>query len=340
MPGLSLAIARNDSLLYVKGYGHADIDSKTEVTDSSLFRTGCLSQPITAMAILKLVEQGKITLDGKVFYGGSILGNDYGTRPTDPRVKDITVKELLDHSAGFENDNNSPFTTSMSAARLIRMVLDSVPLKSAPGTKLNFSFLGYMILGKIIEKVSGLEYAGYVQQNILHPAGITGMKIAGNRMEDRQKNEVTHYMWRFWNHDDTEEPYAQHIPEIQASCGWLASAEDLMKLLVRADKFNYQPDMFSDSIIHLMLTPGDSNAHFSGGWWSNNKFRNWFAVSSYWQAGMVSEMARADNGYCWVMLTNKTPGSAGSSADDLDRMIWEIINDSRVVWPKRDLFLK
>src|SRR5450432_794807 len=152
IPGLSLAIAKNDSLLYVKGYGYADVSTQQEVTDSSLFRIGCLSQPITAMAIHKLVEQGKITMDQKVFCDGGILGNDYGSKPYDARVKDITVKELLDNSAGWENDNNTIFvSSSISASRLLRLVLDSVPLQSVPGKNFNFSFLGYIVLGKIIE---------------------------------------------------------------------------------------------------------------------------------------------------------------------------------------------
>src|SRR5579862_7763282 len=86
MPGLSIAIAKNDSLLYVKGYGYSDISAQKEVTDSSLFRIGCLSQPITAMGIMKLVEQGKIFPDEKVFGNDGILGYDFGTKPFDARV--------------------------------------------------------------------------------------------------------------------------------------------------------------------------------------------------------------------------------------------------------------
>ncbi|SRR5579871_810059 len=338
MPGLSLAIARNDSLLYVKGYGYADISAQAEVTDSSLFRIGCLSQPITAMAILKMAELGKISLDEKVFGKEGILGNEYGNKPYDARVNQITIKELLDHYAGWENDNNTTFVnTSFSDSQLLSLVLDSVPLQSAPGRNFNFSFLGYIVLGKIIEKVSGRPYAEYVHKEILDPVGDADMKISGNRIEDRQKNEVTHYVWTFLNHNYQGEPYSQNISEMQAACGWMGSAEDLIRLMVRVDKFRNKPDIFNDSMMNVLLSPYDSNSHFSGGWWSNNKFNNWFAVSSFWGSGTVSEMARADNGYCWVMLTNKTPQHGGSD-DDLDRMIWEIIGDSAIRWPKKDLF--
>ncbi|HEX4375101.1 MAG TPA: serine hydrolase domain-containing protein [Puia sp.] len=338
MPGLSIAIAKNDSLLYVKGYGYADISSQKEVTDSSLFRIGCLSQPITAMAILKLVQERKIYLDEKVFGDGAILGNDYGSKPYDARVKEITVKELLDHCAGWENNDNTLLNSSLSASQMLRMVVDSVALQSSPGKNFNFSYLGYVTLGKIIEKVTGKPYAEYIHSEILDPAGDSGMKIAGQTMQDRQKNEVAHYVRNFWNDNyEDDEYYTQNISNMQAACGWLGSATDMIKLLVRVDKFAYKPDIFNDSIMKIMFTPYDSTSHFSCGWWSNNKFNNWFAVGDYWAT--PSEMARADNGYCWVMLTNKAPQHIGAD-DDLDKMIWEIIGDSTILWPKKDLFLK
>jgi D-alanyl-D-alanine carboxypeptidase len=337
MPGLSLAIAKNDSLLYVKGYGYADISTQREVTDSSLFRIGCLSQPITAMAILKLVEQGKIFPDEKVFGKKGILGNDYGSKPYDARVDQITVKELLDHYAGWENEDNTLLNSSLSASQMLRLVLDSVPLQSVPGKNFNFSYLGYVILGKIIEKVTGKPYAEYIHTEILAPAGDTDMKIAGSKIQDRKKNEVTHYVRTFWNDNyEDDEYYTQNISNMQAACGWLASAKDLLTLLVRVDRFRYKPDIFNDSIMNIMLTPYDSSSHFSGGWWSNNKFNNWFALGDYWAT--PAEMARADNGYCWVMLTNKAPQHLGAD-DDLDKMIWEIISDSSIRWQKKDLFL-
>jgi D-alanyl-D-alanine carboxypeptidase len=336
MPGLSLAIAKNDSVLYVKGYGYADITAQKEVTDSSLFRIGCLSQPLTAMGILKLVEQGKIALDEKIFGAQGILSNDYGSKPYDIRIKEITVKELLDHCAGWENDDNAFLNSSLSASQILRLALDSVPLQSPPGKNFNFSYLGYVVLGKIIEKVTGKPYAEYIHSEILDSVGGTNMKIAGNKLQDRQKNEVAHYVRNFWN-DNYEDGqyYTQNISNMQAACGWLASAKDLLRLLVRVDKFRYKPDIFNDSMMQIMLTPYDSNSHFSGGWWSNNKFHNWFAVGDYWAT--PSEMARADNGYCWVMLTNKAPQLIGAD-DDLDKMIWEIIGDSGIRWPKKDLF--
>jgi D-alanyl-D-alanine carboxypeptidase len=217
MPGLSLAIAKNDSLLYVKGYGYADISSQKEVADSSLFRIGCLSQPITAMAILKLVEQRKISMDEKVFSNDGILGNDYGSKPYDARVKEITVKELLDHCAGWEDEDNTLLNSSLSASQMLRLIVDSVPLQSAPGKNFNFSYLGYVVLGKIIEKVTGKPYAKYIHAEILDPAGDTDMKIAGNTIEHRQKNEVTHYVRTFWNANyEDDEYYSQNISNMQS----------------------------------------------------------------------------------------------------------------------------
>lgn len=220
---------------------------------------------------------------------------------------------------------------------MLHLELDSVPLKSPPGKNFDFSYLGYVVLGKIIEKVTGKPYAEYIHKEILDPVGDKDMKIAGNTIQDRQKNEVVHYVRVFLNDNyEDDEYYTQNISNMQAACGWLASAKDLLTLLVRVDMFKYKPDIFNDSMMQILLTPYDSNSHFSGGWWSNNKFHNWFAQGNFWAT--PSEMARADNGYCWVMLTNKAPQQIGSD-DELDKMIWEIINDSSIRWPKKDLFL-
>src|SRR5580700_6925285 len=240
MPGLSLAIAKNDSLLYLKGYGYSDISAEQEVTDSSLFRIGCLSQPITAMAILKLAGQKKISLDEKVFGTGGILGDDFGAKPYDARVKEITVKELLGHYAGWPNDDNAFLNSSLSASQILHLELDSVPLKSAPGKNFDFSYLGYVVLGKIIEKITGEPYAQYVHAEILDPAGATDMQIAGKRIRDRQSNEVKHYVRQFWNDDYKDEQYyTQNVSNMQAACGWLASAKDLIKLVASVDEFRY-----------------------------------------------------------------------------------------------------
>jgi len=338
IPGISFAIAKNDSLLYEKGYGYADIPSKTEVTTNSLFRIGYLSEPITAMAVLRLIQEGKISMDEKVFGDSGILGTDFCKQPHDGLVKNITVEELLQHTTGWQFDDNIlSLNHSLPSANYLGWILQTFPLEAIPGKSFHRSFINYLVLGKIIEKITGESYPKFVQTSILQPIGIADMQIAGTNKQDRIKNEVTHYVWTLWNHDYDEEPYEINISRMGEAAGWLGSARDLIKFMVRADGFKPAPDILDSLFLKTMVNPSQANPHFACGWWSNNNFENWFVTGDL--LGSVCEMARASNGYCWVILTNKSPTGPGYE-DALDRMVWEIINDSAIQWPTGKSFDK
>ena len=101
IPGASLAVARDGRLLLARGYGFADRDRKLPVLADSVFRMGSISKTITAVAILRLVEDGRLGLDDKVL---PLLG-EFGPRAdvmTDQRVRDITIRQLLQHTGGFD----------------------------------------------------------------------------------------------------------------------------------------------------------------------------------------------------------------------------------------------
>ena len=100
IPGMSIAITLNDKLVYVNSYGKASVENNQPVTSQSLFRISSLSKQITSVAIMRLVDQGKISLGQSVFGTGSILGNSYGSQPYGPGVTNITVGELLHHTEG------------------------------------------------------------------------------------------------------------------------------------------------------------------------------------------------------------------------------------------------
>ncbi|HEY3064850.1 MAG TPA: serine hydrolase domain-containing protein, partial [Methylomirabilota bacterium] len=101
VPGASLVVARDDKLVLARGYGLADKSRHAPVEPTSVFRLASLSKTVTAVAVLTLVEEGRLRLDDKVL---PILG-ELGPRPgkiNDPRVHDVTVRHLLEHSGGFD----------------------------------------------------------------------------------------------------------------------------------------------------------------------------------------------------------------------------------------------
>ncbi len=220
VPGLSIAITLNEKLVYAKGYGLADVSNNKAVGTQNLFRTAALSQQITSVALMRLMDQGKVNMSDKVFGPDAILGNNFGTLPYGPGITDITVGELLHHTeGGWPNDSTDPMMIypNLSAQQLISWTLDNRPLVSTPGKSYIYSNFGYCILGRVIEKITGSTYMQAVQSLVLQPCGITDMQIAGNTAANRLPNEVFYYG------QSGEDPYGFNIARMDAHNpdGWL-----------------------------------------------------------------------------------------------------------------------
>lgn len=331
VPGLSLAIVKDGKLIYAKGYGFADQLAGQFVDTASLFRIASLSKPITAVAIMKLVEEGKLSLNAKVFGAGSILGTEYGTQPYQNNITNITVQHLLQHTAGgWANDANDPMFTnaSMTAQELISWTIDNRPLTNTPGTAYAYSNFGYNILGRVIEKVTGKTYEQYVTNDILKPVGITRMSIAGNTEANRKPGEVKYYG------QNGQNPYIYNVSRMDAHGGWLATAKDLMRLMVAVDGFNTKPDILSGTSINTMTTGSSANATYAMGWMVNSQ-NNWWHTGSL--PGTATMMARSSTGYSWAILTN-TRSMDANFGGEMDQLIWRAINNSTTQWPSQDLF--
>ncbi|KHJ79757.1 beta-lactamase [Oesophagostomum dentatum] len=153
IPGLSIAIAKREQLKFAAGFGFADLRKEEIVTPNHQFRVGSISKPITATAIMLLSDQNKIALDDKLFGPKSIFGNKFTKRKTYKKyVTDVTVRHLLEHSAGgWDNLLSDPawIQEQLSTEQLIEYVLENVPLEYAPGTKWIYSNFGYQVLGTV-----------------------------------------------------------------------------------------------------------------------------------------------------------------------------------------------
>ncbi|HVM87372.1 MAG TPA: serine hydrolase domain-containing protein [Puia sp.] len=332
LPGLSLAISKDENLVYVKGYGEAISQSNQAVTTQSLFRIASLSKQITSIAIMKLLDQGKIKMTDKVFGSGSILGTDFGTQPYGTGISDITVDELLHHTAGgWPNDGTDPMFSNpaMTASQLITWTLDNMPLDHTPGTNYEYSNFGYCVLGRVIEKITGQTYADAVNTLVLQPCGITDMSIAGNTLADRITNEVEYYG------QSGENPYIYNIKRMDSHGGWLASATDLARILVHVDGFSNKADILSSNAITVMTTPSSVNAGYACGW-SVNNVNNWWHQGSL--PGTASEQARtvSQGKYNFVILTN-TRSLNNNFSSDLDQLFWNALAATSA-WPGYDLF--
>jgi len=330
VPGLSFSIAQNDSLKLERTYGYADTALKQLVQPDSRFRIASISKPFTSAAIMLLVEQGKLKPCDKVFGKGAVLGTTYGKQAYGKWVTDITIEQLLMHlGGGWQNDDNDPMFQhpELSQAQLISWTLDNQPLIHQPGTNFAYSNFGYCLLGRVIEKISGMGYEAFVRKNIVVPSGISAMEMGGNTLAERKPNEVYYY-------DKEQDPYTMDQQRMDSHGGWMATTTDLIKFLVRVDKFAQKKDILQTSTLDSMYTPSLTFANYAKGWAVNKS-------DNYWHNGSLpgeqAIAARIHDGFCWAVMVNTR--TDGDFSGDLDRLMWKIKGAIKQ-WPKKDLFSK
>ena len=185
IPGGAVAVMRDGKLIYARGFGYADVENKTPVQPDALFRIASVSKPITGVAIMKLVEEGKLRLDDRVAPLIAHLTPAPGAT-VDPRWEQITIRHLLTHTGGWDRDKpNGGFdpmdrpviaaaavnAPAPASAETIIRYMKGMPLDFNPGEKFAYSNFGYDILGRVIERVSGMPYEEYVRTHVLAARG-------------------------------------------------------------------------------------------------------------------------------------------------------------------------
>jgi D-alanyl-D-alanine-carboxypeptidase/D-alanyl-D-alanine-endopeptidase len=185
IPGMVWGIVRDGRLIHVKGAGVQDLDTKRPVGADTLFRIASMTKAFTALSILKLRDEGKIALDAPVeTYVPELRDWKYPTSDS-PKIR---VRDLLTHTAGFVTDDPwGDRQTPMPEEEFTRLLRDGVPFSRPPGMAMEYSNLGYALLGRIIANVSARPYKDFVQQQIFTPLGMssTGYDVAASPAERR-----------------------------------------------------------------------------------------------------------------------------------------------------------
>ena len=317
VPGLSMAVVRNDSIHTSRCFGYANPITREIVTPAHRFRIASVSKPITAIAILQLIEQGRLRLTDKIFGTGAVLGTSYGTLPYGPHIGNITVRHLLEHtSGGWPNDNNDPMFQQISLNHhdLISWTLDKVPLLFAPGTQYLYSNFGYCLLGRVIEAISGLSYAYYVQQFILAPCGAPSLAIAGNSASDRESDEAMYVG------ENLNAPYHLPVRRMDSHGGWIGTPNDLLRILLRVDGFADPADILSAATIADMTTPSAANPGYASGWAVNSSGTRWHNGTLM---GTQSILVRVANQHEWAAVCNAGRPSTALGGE-LDTLMWQV----------------
>jgi CubicO group peptidase (beta-lactamase class C family) len=171
VPGLVYGIVRDGRLVHVGTFGVLDVESNRPVAADSLFRIASMSKAFTALAILKLRDDGRLLLDAPAeTYVPELRGWKYPTTDS-PRIR---VRDLLSHVAGFVTDDPwGDRQTPLSEEEFSRMLRSGVPFTRPPQTQYEYSNLGYALLGRIITNASGRPYKDYIEQEIMRPLAMT-----------------------------------------------------------------------------------------------------------------------------------------------------------------------
>lgn len=369
IPGGALAVVKDRRLVYARGYGWADRDKKIPVKPDSLFRIASLSKPITAVAVLKLVQEKKLNLDARAFdivRLPPVLED--GSTP-DARLGRITVRQLLQHTGGWDREKSFD---PMFRAKLIAQKTDTPPPAGAaavvrymlgqsldfdPGSRYAYSNFGYCVLGRVIEQISGQPYEKFVRERILAPIGIEGMRI-GASLDDRQApGEVRYYMA-----DDSKGdcvfpsgppkvpwPYGGfHLEAMDAHGGWIASAVDLARFAAALDDPKRSP-LLKSATYDIMYAPplppvsreknGAPQDSWYGCGWSVRPVR--MGRANYWHTGSLPGTAtllvRRWDGLSWAALFNQRSEDKNLPDGAIDPALHRAA-DSVGDWPAHNLF--
>lgn len=361
--GASVAIAYRGRLVHARGFGHPRDDDRVLTTPATRFRIASLTKPITSVAIHLLHQRARLDLDARVV---PLLG----LQPPDPEAFDarwnaITVRHLLSHTGGFDREQSfDPMFANDTYAKMFDRPpapdsLDAIigvmlqrPLDFDPGTDQAYSNFGYALLGRVIERVSGMSYESFVREELLAPMGVTDIELGRELPGQRPADEA------FYFPDASEERLPNllspgrelvspadggfYMAPMAAHGGLIASASGYLRFLVHVDALPAPADVLEEEERAVMLArpqvpaAAGSEDYYGDGWnviptedgviWSHTGAK----------PGTTSLAVRLPNGVCYVALANGRPHQ-GDFVGDLDLAILDGLERVRE-FPERDLF--
>ena len=366
IPGGAVAVVRDGKLFYARGFGYADVENKTPVQPDALFRIASVSKPITSAAIMKLVEEGKLGLDDRV---APLIG-DLTPAPgatVDLRWEQITIRHLLDHTGGWDrnkpNGGFDPIDRPLIAAAAVNApapassetlvrYMKGMPLDFNPGEKHAYSNFGYIVLGRVIERLSGMRYEDYVRTRVLAPVGANRTKQGKSRMKDALPEEVKYYVGNAsLNYPMVQSVFpgegivplnygGYHLEAGDASGAWVSSTIDLLRFVVKIDGRESPPDILSAGLVAEMTSNGatlcpDGSCYYAGGWVVRP-----VQDGATWSHGgdlpsTKAILVRSYYNVSWVALFNT--GAPNSLIGELDPALWKALN-GMTSFPTQDLF--
>lgn len=295
IPGGQLAIAHRGRVVYSRGFGWADRTARTPVQPDSLFRIASVSKPITAVAVLRLVQQGKLRIEDRLVDVVPIEPHLEADAALDERWRQITIAHLLSHTGGWDREKSyDPMFAYQRVAKALgrKLPIDATeiirymrgqPLDFAPGERYAYSNFGYCLLGRAIEERSGTSYEKFVQQELFAPLGIRAPQIGGSLASEQAAKEVCYYTVNDAQAMPVVGPHAgdetPRVPlayggwnhhALDAHGGWIASCEDLVRFAAAFDTYPSAPSpLLGKELVQQMFSPQaklGENLAYGYGW--------------------------------------------------------------------------
>jgi CubicO group peptidase (beta-lactamase class C family) len=368
IPGGAVAVMRDGKLIYARGFGYADLASQAPVQPDAMFRLASVSKSITGVAIMKLVEEGRLGLDDKV----APLIADLTPAPgatVDPRWEQITIRHLLNHTGGWDRDRPGGFdpmfrpaiaaaavgAPAPASAETVIRYMKGMPLDFSPGEKFVYSNFGYAILGRVIERLSGMTYEEYVRSRVLQPVGAGRTRLGRTRVSEALPEEVKYYlpgeagMGMSAPLVPSVYPGGGAVPvnyggfyieAMDSHGGWVSSTIDLLRFVGGVDGRANRPDILSPALITEMTSNGvtlcGGACSYTAGWLvrPTQGDATWSHGGSL--PGTTTLLVRSYHNFSWVALFNAR-STTGNFDGELDAALWGALADVSS-FPTHDLF--
>jgi N-acyl-D-amino-acid deacylase len=368
VPGAAIAVTRRGKLVYARGFGYTDVETREAVTPRTLFRVASLSKPITGAAVMRAIEKGHGSLDDPIFASLGLDETISSTQNADPRLRTVTIRQLLEHRGGWDRDRSFDpmfqsvrFATALgvtppaTAEDVIRAML-SVRLDFDPGTGYAYSNFGYALLGRWLERKTSKSYEDWVREETLAPLGIHRMRLGRTRIEDSLPGESRYYdpargssVFASDLGAEVPHPYgAWSLEAMDAHGGWLADVVELARFASAFDDPNACPILSAEGVRRLFARPDSPSPQgaelpqvwYSLGWQNravakDSKLNSWHTGSL---PGTATLLVRRHDGLAWAILLNaRVSPTAQHLAQEIDRLVHGAA-DAVTEWPEDDLF--
>ena len=328
IPGVSVAISKGEETVYESGLGLAIVEDNTRVAPDHLFRLASISKQFTTLCIMNLYEKDLLSVDDIVFGPGGILEEEFpSVKETDMAAR-VTIRHLLSHTSGWKSDPDPMFTSSFKGQSLnerIRYMLESDQV--TPGSKYSYYNMGFGVLGKIVEKLSGEKFEKYMR-DMLATIGVTDVHVGGDRSQ-RRSNEVVYYS------QDGTNGYGNEMDVIAAAGGIIASPREMLKVLYHIDGLPEIKDFITPATRTLMLTAIPIYERYALGWRTGHRL---FPGASYHTGNLAGTAVMWVMGRTWetgpkfncVILCNSRSYISGFD-DDIYYLMNNVLNKAQTM---------